>query len=110
MNASNLFKVYLNLHQMNALRVVDAQAVGLVGGGGDVARRTARGLQRWHACLGTLAFDHLPSGVVDCDAILAHDERVGVPEMLGVEAGPALIDRGDGIANEIGRASCRERV
>ncbi len=75
---------------MNALRIVDAQPVLGIGGGGDVARRTAGGFERRHARLGALALDHLPRGVVDGHAVLAHDQRVGLPEPLGVEAWAAV--------------------
>ena len=77
-----------HFHQVNALRIVYAQPVRGVSGGGDVARRTARGLKRRHSHFGTLALDHLPRGVIESHAVLADDERVGLPQTLGMEAGP----------------------
>src|ERR1035437_8517466 len=88
-----------NFHKVDAARIVDAQAVSGVGGGGDVARRTARCLQRGKAYLSAFALDRLPRDLVDGHAILAHDERVGVPKVLGMEAGPAIIDGRHGVAD-----------
>ena len=88
-----------DFHQMNALRIVRSQIMRRVGSGGNVARRTAHGFQCRHARLGALALDHLPRGVIDRHAILAHDQRVGLPEALGMKARPAIINRTHRVAN-----------
>src|ERR1017187_2530170 len=89
----------LDFHQLNARRIVDAQLVRGIGGGSNVAWLTARGFQRRHTRLGAFALDHLPGSVVQGHTVLAHDKRIRIPEVLGVEARPALVHRRHGVAN-----------
>ena len=70
-----------------------------VGCRGNVTRWTSCSFQSADANLGSLPLDHLPRGVVDSYAVLANDQRVGVPQPLRVEAGATVIDGGECIAN-----------
>ena len=73
--------------------------MGGIGGGSDIARRTPGSLQGLEADFCAFALDHLPRGVVNCHAVFADDEGVGIPETLGAKAGPAVIDRRHRVAN-----------
>jgi len=77
-----------DFNKVDVVGIVEAQLMRRVGGGGDVARRTTRSFERGNADFGALAFDHLPGGGIERDAIFTDDERVGLPEAFGPEAGP----------------------
>ncbi len=77
----------------------DAQTVRRVSGGGDIARRTASGFKRRHAHLGALALNHLPRRVIESHAVFTHDQRVRLPEALGMEARAAVINGSHRVAN-----------
>ena len=65
----------------------------------DVARRTPRCVKRLQPHFCTLLLQDSPGDLVDRDAILAHDQRIGIPQMLRTEHGPALINRTHRIAD-----------
>src|ERR1035437_2668329 len=88
-----------NFHEMNAPRIVCAQVVLCIGGGNKECSRTARGLDRWQSHFGALALQYLPPCVICCHRILADDQCVGIPEMLGAIVGATLINRGHRITD-----------
>jgi len=53
------------------------------------------GFKRGHAHLRALALQHLPGGVVHGHAVFADDQRIGVPEALGMEARPPSYTDGE---------------
>ena len=81
------------------MRVVGAQVVGGVGGGGDVSGGTAGGFQSGQPCLSATTVEDLQGGMIDGHTVFADDEGVGQPEVFGVEAGAAIVDGGHGVAD-----------
>ena len=69
------------------------------GSGGDIARRSACSLESLETHLSAFFIKNSPRDLIDCDTVFADDERIGLPEMLGTEAGASFVYRGHGVAD-----------